>query len=201
MVTYDLPVSGAITVVGISFGLAASLSLSFSSVFTKLVLHHLSHDAWRLAWINNVCACMLFLPLIKFSGELDIFLVADDLHNLTFATFIVVSGVLGFLVGFSSSLQIKYTSPVSHIISGVVKAILQSQLALWYFGQRKPFSWYYSAILVMAGSVAYAHLSFRNRFKNKPSASHVVEIPHEKLERVVTDVKQITDGAKLVGDT
>lgn len=70
----------------------------------------------------------------------------------------LLSGLFGFLIQFSSVLQIKLTSPLTHNISGTVKSCLQTVIAVIYFNQVKSFLWWLSNCLVIIGSLIYTRL-------------------------------------------
>lgn len=70
----------------------------------------------------------------------------------------LLSGLLGFLIQFSSVLQIKITSPLTHNISGTVKSCLQTVIAVVYYNQMKTILWWLSNLLVIAGSLAYTRI-------------------------------------------
>lgn len=70
----------------------------------------------------------------------------------------LVSGLFGFLIQFSSALQIKLTSPLTHNISGTVKSCLQTGLAVVYYDQAKSLLWWLSNLLVIVGSLLYTRL-------------------------------------------
>ncbi len=54
---------------GTAFGVLSSVFVSLNSIFTKTALDHVGGDKWRLAYYNNVNACIIFLPLIFAFGE------------------------------------------------------------------------------------------------------------------------------------
>ena len=70
----------------------------------------------------------------------------------------MLSGLFGFLIQFSSVLQIKLTSPLTHNISGTVKSCVQTVIAVIYYNQMKSFLWWLSNLLVIVGSLAYTRL-------------------------------------------
>ena len=70
----------------------------------------------------------------------------------------LLSGLFGFLIQFSSVLQIKLTSPLTHNISGTVKSCLQTVIAVIYFNQTKSILWWLSNLLVIFGSLLYTRL-------------------------------------------
>ena len=43
----------------------------------------------------------------------------------------ITAGIFGFLINFASYLQIRFTSPLSHNVSGTAKAATQTVIALY----------------------------------------------------------------------
>ena len=46
-----------------------------------------------------------------------------------------VAGFFGFIMGYVVGLQVKVTTPVTHTVSGVAKACVQTVMAVWYYGE------------------------------------------------------------------
>ena len=84
----------------------SSVFVSLNSIFTKKLLTHVQDNHWRLTFYNNVNALMLFMPLIVvFEGER----VMEGLPNkgMMFWSAMSLAGVMGFLIGIVTVLQIK----------------------------------------------------------------------------------------------
>jgi len=45
------------------------------------------------------------------------------------------AGFFGFIMGYVVGLQVKVTTPITHTVSGVAKACLQTVIAVIYYGQ------------------------------------------------------------------
>lgn len=68
-------------------------------------------------------------------------------------TGLLVSGLLGFMMGIVSVMQIRATSPLTHNISGTAKAGVQSIMAFYIWGNEITFKaclgeWIYSPVLL-----------------------------------------------------
>ncbi|KAA0192364.1 GDP-fucose transporter 1 [Fasciolopsis buskii] len=70
----------------------------------------------------------------------------------------ILSGLLGFAIGFVSALQIQVTSPLTHNVSGTAKAAAQTVLAVAIYREIKSISWWLSNLVVLFGSAAYAYV-------------------------------------------
>ncbi|NXX46001.1 FUCT1 protein, partial [Tricholaema leucomelas] len=146
---------GTLSWTGIFFGILASLCVSLNAIYTKKVLPVVDGSIWRLTFYNNVNACVLFFPLMLLLGEFHTLYRFDKLGNLGFWGMMTLGGVFGFAIGYVTGLQIKFTSPLTHNVSGTAKACAQTVLAVIYFEDTKSFLWWTSNLMVLGGSFAY----------------------------------------------
>ncbi|ETO32902.1 GDP-L-fucose transporter [Reticulomyxa filosa] len=84
-----------------------------------------------------------------------------DLNNHVFGTSIfwtltIVAGIVGYLINFASYLQIKYTSPLSHNVSGTAKAAAQTVIALLVFRNPVTAQGMLGVIVVILASFGYS---------------------------------------------
>ncbi|XP_062917746.1 GDP-fucose transporter 1 [Mobula hypostoma] len=148
-------VAGSLSWTGVMFGVMASLCVSLNAIYTKKVLPAVDGSIWRLTYYNNVNACILFIPLITFTGELKTLFNFDKLNSYNFWAMMILGGVFGFAIGYVTGLQIKFTSPLTHNVSGTAKACTQTVLAVSYYEEVKTVLWWTSNLLVLCGSFAY----------------------------------------------
>ncbi|KAM9381454.1 GDP-fucose transporter 1 [Phaethornis superciliosus] len=146
---------GTLSWTGIFFGILASLCVSLNAIYTKKVLPVVDGSIWRLTFYNNVNACVLFFPLMMVLGEFHTLYHFDKLGNPSFWGMMILGGVFGFAIGYVTGLQIKFTSPLTHNVSGTAKACAQTVLAVIYFEETKSFLWWTSNLMVLGGSFAY----------------------------------------------
>lgn len=66
------------------------------------------------------------------------------------------AGVLGFLIGIVTVMQIQHTSPLTHNISGTAKACVQTILAYWIWKNDSTVKGNIGVFLVILGSGIYA---------------------------------------------
>lgn len=158
-------VAGSLSVVGVLYGVLASLFVSLYSVFTKRVLPAVDGNIWKLTYYNNVNAILLFLPLMFLFGEYPVVLNYEKLNDSYFWTLMTIGGVFGFAIGYVTGLQIKVTSPLTHNISGTAKACAQTVVAVMWFHESKTFLWWLSNIVVLAGSATYTRVRQVEMFK------------------------------------
>ncbi|KAJ3218995.1 hypothetical protein HK099_004844 [Clydaea vesicula] len=67
----------------------------------------------------------------------------------------LVTGVFGFLINVAGFLQIKVTSPVSHMISSAVRGVIQTILAIMIFGDSVTEAVVIGTVLILTGSSLY----------------------------------------------
>lgn len=165
-------VSGSLSVMGVVFGVLASIFVSLNAIFTKKILPALDGSVWKLLYYNNILAAILFLPLMAVTGEGPAILgllsgattttaTATSTTATTTTTFwglMVLGGLFGFAIGYVTGLQIQVTSPLTHNISGTAKACTQTILAMWWYQDSKTVLWWCSNWVVLAGSLAYTRV-------------------------------------------
>lgn len=64
-------------------------------------------------------------------------------------------GLIGFLINMAGFLQIKVTSPVTHMISATVKGVIQTFIAIYIFGEVVSFNRSLGIALTICGSILY----------------------------------------------
>uniref|UniRef100_A0A673GPB0 Solute carrier family 35 member C1 n=1 Tax=Sinocyclocheilus rhinocerous TaxID=307959 RepID=A0A673GPB0_9TELE len=148
-------VAGSLSWTGVVFGVIASLCVSLNAIYTKKVLPVVDGNIWKLSYYNNLNASVLFIPLIVVSGELKSLLEFNRLTHLHFWGMMILGGVFGFAIGYVTGLQIKFTSPLTHNVSGTAKSCAQTVLAVIYLASSKSALWWTSNMMVLVGSFAY----------------------------------------------
>ena len=111
-------------------GVASSVFVALNAIYTTRCLPCVDNNVWRLCLYNNVNACILFLPLMIFFGELPIVMNYTKLLNLTFWFAMTMAGVLGFSMGYVTGYQIQMTGPLTHNVSGTAKSYVQTLMSV-----------------------------------------------------------------------
>lgn len=83
-----------------------------------------------------------------------------------------VAGLLGVFLGVASVAQIRYTSPLTHIISSTSKASAQTMLAVWFFGSSLSFLGTCSVVVTMLGALVYAVVRRQEMFRREGMQQH-----------------------------
>uniref|UniRef100_A0A3Q3E9Q0 Solute carrier family 35 member C1 n=1 Tax=Hippocampus comes TaxID=109280 RepID=A0A3Q3E9Q0_HIPCM len=165
-------IAGSLSWSGVFFGVVASACVSLNAIFTKKVMPAVDANIWKLSYYNNINACILFLPLILVFGEVGRITRFSRLTDLWFWAMMTLGGVFGFAIGYVTGLQIKYTSPLTHNVSGTAKACAQTVIAVLYNSSSKTVLWWTSNMLVLGGSSAYTWIKSRE-MKMTPSGNKI----------------------------
>ena len=150
--------TGSLTLSGAIYGVLASLFVALDSIYKKRVLPELNDSVWLLTAYNNINAIILFLPLMIAFGEPSLVGNYPGLLSLEFWIPMTLAGVMGLLIGYVSTLQIKVTSPLTNNISGTAKAAAQTVIATQWNAEVKSSLWWLSNFVVLIGSAAYARV-------------------------------------------
>ena len=103
------------------FGVGASFFTALNALYVKKTLAVVNDDQWLLLIYNTVNSILILAPFVLLSGELKEISKLTFLHEPTFWNGMIITAVLGFLINIASFLQIKFTSPLTHMISGTAK--------------------------------------------------------------------------------
>lgn len=141
---------------GTLFGAGASLVGTFYTIFLKRFLSNVVKSSYELQFYNNFNSCFIVPLLILMNNELPILLDHWDLITPGFVGWVMTAGLIGLTVGFTTFLQIEYTSPLSHNISGVMKNCIQTWIAAYWYDIYISMPGYIGIIMVVAGSFTYA---------------------------------------------
>lgn len=166
-------VAGSLSWTGVIFGVLASACVSLNAIYTKKVMPAVDGSIWKLSFYNNLNACILFLPLIVIFGELGNILNFNRLGDPQFWGMMLIGGVFGFAIGYVTGLQIKFTSPLTHNVSGTAKACAQTLMAVMYNHSSKSFLWWTSNMMVLGGSSGYTWVKGMEMKKASPEVPQI----------------------------
>lgn len=143
------------SLLGTVAGILASFFVALNSVFTSKVLGYVDNDKSLLLYYNNFNASLLFIPLIVLFES---HIIAENLSKLVslyFWSTMSVTGAMGFGVGLVTVMQVRATSPLTHLISGNAKSAVQSILAFYIWGNEATSKGLIGLFLVVLGSAMY----------------------------------------------
>jgi len=183
---------------GVFFGVTSSITTAFHAVLIKDSLDIVNQNTMDLVFYNNVLTAVFLLPLILLSGEISPFIenvVFSPQPEVRLQFFIgllitvwtcfcfvfvffwtvdtnthsdVLQGLFGYLINVAGFLQIKVTSPLSHMISSAVRGVLQTVIAVWLFGDSITSGKAAGIALILIGSSYYTYV----KSKESGSAGH-----------------------------
>uniref|UniRef100_A0A0R3RMR6 TPT domain-containing protein n=1 Tax=Elaeophora elaphi TaxID=1147741 RepID=A0A0R3RMR6_9BILA len=148
-------VAGTLSVIGVIYGVAASIFVSLNAIYTQRTLPSVGDSIAQLTLYNNINALVLFLPIMFFTGDISEVFYFHYLSSIRFWTLMTLSGIFGFLMSYVTGWQIQVTSPLTHNISGTAKAAAQTVIAVVWWQEMKPLLWWISNAVVLGGSAAY----------------------------------------------
>ena len=120
---------------GVTFGLLSSVFVALNAIYVKKILPVVDDNSEKLMIYNNLNAVFL-LPIfiVLFTDEIiEISVSQYAFQQSNFWGITCVAGIFGFLINFASYIQIKFTSPLTHNVSGTAKAAAQTLIALYVF--------------------------------------------------------------------
>lgn len=169
------------SLIGTSFGVISSCFVSLNAIYTKKVMPLVDNDKWKLAYYNNVNASFLFVPFMFLANEHNIVIEHSALlFELYFWVMMIIAGILGFLIGIVTVMQINMTSPLTHNISGTAKACVQTILAYIIWQNPSTFKANLGVALVIFGSMLYTYV--RMKEMEKPAAPQYQPVSTESKE-------------------
>ncbi|KAL6050420.1 GDP-fucose transporter 1-like isoform X1 [Balamuthia mandrillaris] len=142
------------------FGTSSSFFVALYSIYVKKKSAVVNDNQWQLLMYNNVLAAVLLLPIVLMSGEASMLLHSKMFWQRDYWFTMIITGVFGFLINIATFLQIKYTSALTHNLSGTAKACVQTVLSIFIW--RNPVS-LMNAIgifLVIIGSFWYSRVRY-----------------------------------------
>lgn len=156
--SYILGIKGEInfSLTGTLFGIGASLIGTFYTIYLKHFMDDIVKNQWELSFYNNFNSSLILPVMVLYNREIPI--LVQHKSELTFSYFfwIFISGLIGLLVGLTTQLQIKYTSTLSHNISGVMKNCIQTFMGAAFYRTPLTLKGICGVILVVGGSLMYA---------------------------------------------
>lgn len=156
------------SLLGTLFGVASSCFVSLNAIYTKKTMPLVDNDKWKLSWYNNLNASIMFLPLIFINGEHHTLMANTAILQTGYYWFVMcIAGVLGFAIGIVTVMQINYTSPLTHNISGTAKACVQTILAIILFNAAWTAKGMTGIMLTIFGSLLYAVVKMKENEQPK----------------------------------
>ncbi|RGB37756.1 hypothetical protein C1646_621697 [Rhizophagus diaphanus] len=180
-----------ISIIGIIFGICSSISTALHAIVIKKSLNVVKGNTMDLVYYNNFMSAIAFLPLIFLFSEQNQLLklfIKNPITNQysmeakTFLIGILVTGFFGFLINIAGFLQIKVTSPITHMISSAFRGVVQTILGYLLFGDLLTTGRVGGIFLILFGSCIYAWFKDQES-KQVQNISNIDKKVYDKLER------------------
>eukprot|EP01084_Bolivina_argentea_P169691 294142_1 len=145
---------------GVIYGLFSSMFCALNSIYVKKILRVVDESAEKLMIYNNLNAVFL-LPIfiVLFTDEvIEISVSQYAFQQGQFWGITLVAGIFGFLINFASYIQIKYTNPLTHNVSGTAKAAAQTVIALYVFQNPSTTKGLIGNAVTIIGAYAYSRV-------------------------------------------
>lgn len=159
VVGFYLGVDGEIglTLKGGFYGVMSSIFVALYSIYVKKVMKLLDNNENVLIEYNTPLSIILLTPVVFVSGEFDVVKTNVSLHFWTMQT---LAGVVGFVINIAIYLNIKYTTPLTHNLSGTIKACLQTLIAFVIFpgSEKMTIEKFGGTVLIIGFSLYYANV-------------------------------------------
>jgi GDP-fucose transporter C1 len=177
-----------LTLKGGFYGVASSCFVATYALVVKRVMGLLDDNEYVLIEYNTPIAIVILAPVTWLAGEFDIL---KESRSMKFWVTQTVAGLTGFVINIAIFLNIKYTTPLTHNLSGTLKACLQTVLAFVFFpgGETMTLLKFIGTVLVIGFSAYYA-LVRKQEMQAKIIAEHAEEKPliANKAEEPMMDV-------------
>ena len=175
---------------GIALGIGSSFTTAVESVVVKRYLNADSKagaenekvddgevlGVWQTVWMSNIISLVVFLvPLLVVTGDAAKLStsvagtsnsIPSSFFSLAFAT-----GFVGFLLTIATFLQIKVTSPTTHMIVTASRGVAQSALAVAVFRETVTSGRVSSMAMILSGSAVYGWA--KDRFIRRAQSTDV----------------------------
>jgi len=152
---------------GVIYGVTSSVFVSLYSIYVKKSLPIVDGNQWKLMMYNTILSIFLLVPVMIIAGEYEIVLNHPQISNSSFWLTMTLTGIAGFLLNIAIFLQIKYTSPLTHNLSGTAKATVQTLISVAIYQNEITLLNGFGIFLVILGSFLYSHVRYQEMQKEK----------------------------------
>eukprot|EP00128_Syssomonas_multiformis_P016259 Colp12_sorted_trinity150504_noHs@31555 len=163
-----------VRLIGVIYGAISSVTTALHAVVIKQSLK-VVENTMDLVYYNSVLSALGLLPIVivrmELGPALDLFVNPDLASSRsTFIWGCILTGFIGFLINIAGFLQIKVTSPVTHMISSAVRGVGQAFVAMALFGDVMSVKRAVGISLILLGSCAYTWIRHLETEREKPSS-------------------------------
>lgn len=139
---------------GVWLGLGSSFTTTIHSFVIKISFRKIKHNStWSLLWYNNLGSLIILTPFLL--SELDGLssLSKDNVSLLLYGS--LLAGSTGLLINLAGFLQLKVTSPLSHMVSSISRGVIQTLITYSFFGDLLNEERIIGILITLVGSSMY----------------------------------------------
>ncbi|KIV86184.1 hypothetical protein PV11_01814 [Exophiala sideris] len=141
---------------GIAWGVWSSLTTALETVVVKHLA--LKTNVLDMVYVTSLATIPVYALMVVLNGELRQTAALGLMHPVMvrFEKKVFVSGVFNFALSAAAYLQIRVTSPTTHMVSTAARGVLQSVLAVFFLGaERLTASRVKSMAVILTGTMLY----------------------------------------------
>ncbi|CAH1756475.1 11781_t:CDS:10 [Entrophospora sp. SA101] len=205
-----------ISFLGVFYGVFSSITTALHAIVIKKSLAVVKENTMDLVYYNNLLSSVCFIPLILLTGEeYQLAQMFSDISDPdlkqsssplpTFLIGIVVTGFFGFLINIAGFLQIKVTSPISHMISSAFRGVIQTVLGVAIFHDILTIGRVGSIGIILVGSCLYTWTKNYESSQNQQNKTNENDLESgqkllkdQEIDEVIEDEDDIDDENVIV---
>ncbi|EIM87474.1 uncharacterized protein STEHIDRAFT_96587 [Stereum hirsutum FP-91666 SS1] len=185
---------------GLFFGIISSAMTASHAVVIKKSLEVVGGSALNLSYYSNLLSALVLLPLIVVAGEgpeVMKLLVGEGDGFKTIFWGSTITGGLGFLMSIASTLSIKITSPITHMISSAIRGVAASLLGMWLFKDVLSSGRVWAIAVILFGSLHYTWV--KHIESQQPSAKAASKASYDRIP--LSDLEEAEEGKRGIEET
>mmetsp|Transcript_30117 Transcript_30117/g.58875 ORF Transcript_30117/g.58875 Transcript_30117/m.58875 type:complete len:343 (+) Transcript_30117:88-1116(+) len=146
------------------WGMAAGLVSSFFVALYPLLLKRsmVSLDNWQISINVNMMSLLWFAPLIGYEVYQGNMLDNALLYDTRFWTFNFATATVGFVLNLASMMQVRVTSPLTHMVVGAFKGAVTTCLGVVLYGNKMNLTSTMGVAILICSSFAYSYLKWQH---------------------------------------
>lgn len=151
-------------IASLMMGMVAGLISSFFVALYPVLLKRsmlTGLDNWQISINVNMMSLLWFLPLIGYEISLGM-LHNAVLYDPKFWAFNFATATVGFVLNLASMLQVRLTSPLTHMVVGAFKGAVTTCLGVLLYGNQMNFISAIGVAILILSSFAYSYLKYLN---------------------------------------
>ncbi|ORY78522.1 hypothetical protein BCR37DRAFT_394473 [Protomyces lactucae-debilis] len=180
---------------GIFLGIVSSLLTAFETIVIKRTTSKSGHSLVQLVRVTAIAALPVLLVLLLFNKEIYVMKQLEHRAAMRLACLILLGSTASCVLSLATLLQIKVTSPTTHMISSSARGVLQSALAVLLLKQeRMSPSRVASLAVILLGSVGYT-LAREMEQRREVAAAAMTDGSTGMTDAAMTGSIGMTDGS------